>query len=175
MTISSQDEVSVSISSCHSADDWLAKDYDIPTRIFLRVEPGTTASTKPRWSIAWLIGGKEPSGKDMTAIRYISALETPDCLIDLADRRLWKSSEPMTASWSHATAAKLYSLTTADRKARQEIERLAQVTIVTSERCYACGQHGSQAWIKELLSAMVSANLLQNEELAEALTQATSS
>ncbi|OSD02675.1 hypothetical protein PYCCODRAFT_332252 [Trametes coccinea BRFM310] len=168
--MSTQGAVSVSSSSGYSADDWLAQDHDIQTPIFLRVEPGATMSAEPRWSIAWLVGGKEPSEEDMTAIRYVAALETPDCLIDLPESLRWACKGPMTRPLPDSSGAKLYTLAKMDRKARQEIVRLANTTFLTGTESSVSGGHGSRAWAMALLSAMVSANLLQ-EEAAQAFVQ----
>ncbi|KAI0646609.1 hypothetical protein C8Q79DRAFT_963533 [Trametes meyenii] len=146
----------------HTPDEWLARDHDVETSVFLLAEPSLACSS--RWSLVWRVGGATES--EMTAWRSISANPCSQ-LVDLGEPRQYVYHGPMTKT--AIDQGRRYTLlantSLAERKSIEHLAKKVDVTTAVSGESSPFAIHNSEAWIKSLLNSMVTSNMILDEQL----------
>ena len=140
-----------------SADDWLARDYDVDTPVYVLAQPLSAYLPGPSgrtfWSICWPVGGQTEA--EMTAWRHLR-LEPASQLVDVDGRCMrYAYRGPITKTFDpEMRAAKRYSLGAMPLASRKNIERLAaSIRVVVPN---ASGdKNASRVWTQELLMRIV--------------------
>ncbi|KAI0777387.1 hypothetical protein BD413DRAFT_177529 [Trametes elegans] len=136
-----------------SADDWLARDYDVNTLVYVLAQPRSAYLPGPSgrtfWSICWPVGGQTEA--EMTAWRHIR-LELTSQLVDVDGRCMrYTYRGPITKTFDpEMRAAKRYSLGAMPLAIRKKIEQLAAGIRVVVPNAGG-DKNASRVWMQELL------------------------
>ncbi|KAI0371357.1 hypothetical protein BV20DRAFT_965558 [Pilatotrama ljubarskyi] len=159
-------------SSLAYADDWLARDHDIETPVYLVIEipPASTGVQATRWSIGWRVGGLTEG--DMKAWRQL-AIEASAHLVDMDEPSQYAYRGPLTKTLCPAAvAAKWCMVTNTTLAVRKRIEELAKTTDIATSGEAETLEQASQKWTQRLLEEMAAFNLIAAERREQVVAQA---
>ncbi|KAI8986624.1 hypothetical protein BD414DRAFT_486595 [Trametes punicea] len=162
------------LSARASADDWLARDLDVETPVYLVVQssPGSSPSRDARstWSIAWPVG--DVPGSHMPAWRYISLINSPANLADGSTE--YKYRGPLTKTECPGPTSMKYILAKTSLATREKIQQLALANAVASDNVADSDDRCDvRAWFLNLLDSLVTSGLISGAQRDLALMKAS--